>query len=130
MRMSLISMLAVLALTVGVCVFSMTFITDVCGRMEEVHDAVMDCAEEGDREQAHEELCRMAQIWKRHEAVMAVLVAHGSIHEITGLLIQAEASLEADDITDFFESMAQLKQALGHMQQDEKLHLSNILQVC
>ncbi len=129
-KMSLISMAAVLGLTVCVCLFSVNFITDVCGEMEEVHEAVMDYAESGQAERAHGELRRMAQFWKRQEDVMAVLVPHESIHEITGLLIQAEACLKAGDTDEFFESMAHVKEALGHMQEDERFTLSNILQVC
>ena len=129
-KMSLISMAAVLGLTVCVCLFSVNFITDVCGEMEEIHEAVMDCAEHGESERAHGELRYMAQIWKRHENVMAMLVSHESIHEITGLLIQADACLKAGDTDDFFESMAHLKEALGHMREDERFRLSNILQVC
>ena len=129
-KMSLISMTAVLALTVCVCLFSVNFITDVCGDMEKVQEAVMDYAENGQAERAHGELQYMAQIWKRHEDVMEMLVPHESIHEITDLLIQAEACLKAGDTDDFFESMAHLRKALRHMQEDERLHLSNILQVC
>ncbi len=130
MKMSLISMISVLVLTVFLCLFSVNFITDVCSEMEEAYEAVMNYAQSGEMKRAHDELDGMTRIWKRHEDVMAVLVPHESIHEITGLLIQAEACLKAEDTDDFFESMAHLKEALEHMQEEERFTLSNILRVC
>ena len=127
MRMTLISMLVVLMLVAAVCTFSMRFILNVSAQMEDMHNEVMDCAEAGNTEEAKERLSQMAQYWKKSENIMAALVPHGSIHEITGLLIESNACLKAEDMDDFMGSMALLGEALQHLEEDERFHLSNIL---
>lgn len=127
MRMTLVSMLVVLTLVGAVCTFSMRFIRSVSMQMEDMHNEVMDCAEAGKAEEAQEQLSQMAQYWKRNEEVMAALVPHGSLHEITALLIESNACLEAGDMDDFAGSMALLGEAVRHLKEDEQFHLSNIL---
>lgn len=127
MKGTLISMLAVAALVGAVCVFSLLMIGHVAGEMEEMRVSVLDRIDAGDREGAREELGRMKEMWGRHEDVLAVLASHDDLHEITELIIESAAHLDAGDPDDFTRAMALLGEAIEHLHREEKPSLSNIL---
>ena len=56
-----------------------------------------------------------------------MLAFHDLLHEISELMIEADANLTIEDVDDFYRSMALLGEALAHLLQDERLTLSNIL---
>lgn len=127
MRQTLISMLAVMALTAGVCIFSQAFMTRAADEIDAMRTEVLDMTENGDREGAHIRLAQMAQAWSGYEGVLEAIVPHEALHEITVLIIEGNANLEAGDLDDFNRSMALLGEAIRHMCSEERLHLSNIL---
>ena len=127
MKGTLISMLAVAALSAGICVFSLLMIGQVSDEMEEMRVSVLNRIDTGDREGAREELGQMKELWGRHEDVLAILASHDDLHEITELIIESAAHLDAGDPDDFTRSMAILGEAIDHLQREEKLSLSNIL---
>lgn len=127
MRGTLISMIAVTALAVTVCGYSLTLFGQATGGMEEMRTEVLERIAQEDAEGARELLDRMEEMWSRQEAVLAVLAAHDALHEISALIIEGRANLEAEDLDDFNRSMALLGEALDHLHQEERLRLANIL---
>lgn len=127
MKATLIAMLTVGILSVGVCVFSVLMIGHVAEEMETMRTEVLDLMDAGEISAAKERLQQMAQMWSRHEGTLAVLSQHDDLHAITELLIEGDANLAADDLDDFNRSMALLGEAVHHLQEEERLSLSNIL---
>ena len=127
MRATLISMLAVALLAAGICAFSILMIGHVSEEMEGMRTEVLDLIDAGDVKGAQERLRQMMEMWERHEDVLAVIAQHDDLHEITALIIEGGANLEADDLDDFNRSMALLGEALHHLHREERLHFSNIL---
>ena len=127
MRATLISMIAVILLSVGVCIFSVLTIGHVVSEMESMRTEVLDMIDEGRFADAEERLGQMAEMWSRHEGTLAVLASHEDLHEITELLIEGDANLKADDLDDFERSMALLGEAIHHLHEEERLSISNIL---
>ena len=127
MRITLISMLIVVLLAVGVCVFSVMMIGHVASEMEGMRTDVLALIEKEAFAAAQERLRQMAEMWKKHEATLAILAPHEQLHEITELLIEGDANLKADDLDDFNRSMALLGEAIHHLQEEERLSISNIL---
>ena len=127
MRATLISMLAVIVLAAGVCIFSITTIGHVTSEIDEMRTEVLDMIDAGDLEEAHVRLQQLAEMWSRHENALETIAPHDALHEITGLIIEGNANLEAGDLDDFNRSMALLGEALNHLHEEEAFHFSNIL---
>jgi len=127
MRRTLISMLTVMALAAGICVFSQTLMKRAADEIDGMRTDVLEMAESGDAEGAHIRLAQMAEAWSRYEPVLEAIAPHDALHEITVLIIEGNANLEAGDVDDFNRSMALLGESIRHMCSEEKLHLSNIL---
>jgi len=120
-------MLAVAAVAAGICVFSLLQIGHVSEEMEQMRVAVLERYDAGDHEGAREQLGRMKEMWGRQEEVLAVLAAHDDLHEITELIIESGAHLDAGDPDDFSRSMALLGEVIEHLHREETPRLSNIL---
>ena len=127
MKATLIAMLTVSVFSVSVCMFSLLMIGHVAEEMETMRTEVLNLMDEGQREEGGERLRQMAEMWSRHEGTLAVLSQHDDLHAITELLIEGDANLAADDLDDFNRSMALLGEAIHHLQEEERLSLSNIL---
>lgn len=127
MKGTLISMLAVAVLAAAICVFSLLQIGHVSDEMEKMRISVLKRIDAGDWEGAREELGQMKEMWGRHENVLEMLASHDDLHEITELIIESAAHLDAGDPDDFTWSMALLGEAIGHLHREERLGISNIL---
>lgn len=127
MKATLISMLAVVALAAGICIFSVMRIGQVTDEMEQMRTEVMKLSDAGEIRAVQERLRQMTEKWSGEEAWLAMLVSHEQLHEITDLLIEGDANLKADDLDDFSRSMALLGEAIDHFYEEERLRLANIL---
>ncbi len=130
MRAAVISMLIVALLSAGVCIFSVLLIGRVASEMDEMRTEVMNLADAGRADDAHTCLQQAADLWKRRERLLAILVPHDTLHEITYLLIESGAHLRAGDSDDFGRAMALLGEAISHLHAEELPHLANILTIC
>ncbi len=127
MRATLISMIAVALLAAGVCLLSVTAIGRAAGEMDGIRIEVLEMVGAGDAAGARERLRQMAERWRQKEELLAILAPHEALHEITALIIEGGANLEAEDLDDFNRSMELLGEALNHLYEEERLHFSNIL---
>jgi len=127
MRATLISMIAVALLAAGVCLLSVTVIGQAAEEMDGMRIEVLEMVGAGNAGGAHERLRQMAERWRQKEELLAILAPHEALHEITALIIEGGANLEAEDLDDFNRSMELLGEALNHLYEEERLHFSNIL---
>lgn len=127
MKKRLIALLLVALLSAGVCVGSVAFIHRTVDEMDVRRLGVLEALEAGDVHGAFSGLSEMALLWQAREPLLEMLAVHDLLHEISGLMIEADANLSIGDTDDFYRSMALLGEALAHLVKDERLTLSNIL---
>ena len=127
MKSSWIALIVVAALSVGLCLGSTSLIRSTVEDMDARRLGVLETFEAGDTQGAFAQLTEMAAIWKAQEPTLEMLAFHDLLHEISELMIEADANLTIEDVDDFYRSMALLGEALAHLLQDERLTLSNIL---
>ena len=126
MRRCFFSMLAVLALSLGVCLTSFLFMEHVAEEIEAMRTQIMDLAEAGDEGGAGERLTQMAEMWARHEPLLEAISPHDTLHAVTELIIEADANLSARDYDDFNRSMKLLGLAIEHLYLEERLRFENV----
>ena len=127
MKSSWIALIVVAAVSIGLCLSSTALIRSTVEEMDVRRLAVLEALEAGDTQGAFSQLAEMAAIWKAREPHLEMLAFHDLLHEISELMIEADANLTIEDVDDFYRSMALLGEALAHLLQDERLTLSNIL---
>ena len=127
MKSSWIALIVVAAVSIGLCLSSTALIRSTVEEMDARRLGVLEALEAGDTQGAFSQLAEMAAIWKAREPTLEMLAFHDLLHEISGLMIEADANLTIEDVDDFYRSMALLGEALAHLLQDERLTLSNIL---
>ncbi len=126
MRRCFISMLVVLSLSLGVCLASFRTMRHVAEEIEAMRVEIMDFAEAGQNGRAAERLAQMAEMWKRHEPLLEAISPHGTLHDVTELIIEADANLTSRDLDDFNRSMKLLGVAIEHLYLEERLRMENI----
>lgn len=127
MRRTFISMMIVLILSVCVCIFDVLLIGHVTTEIDTMRVEVLQMVEAGDLDGARERLAQLAEMWSRHESTLEIIAPHEDLHNITELIIEGDANLEAFDQDDFNRSMALLGEAIDHLYSEERLTLSNVL---
>lgn len=127
MKSRWIALILVAALSVGACAASAAFIRRTAGEMDRRRLAILETLESGEQGGAFDGLSEMAAWWKSREPLLEMLATHDLLHEIAGLIVEADANLGIGDTDDFYRSMALLGEALAHLVKDERLTLSNIL---
>lgn len=127
MKATLISMLAVAALAAVTCVCSLKMIEKATREVDGMRTEVLELIESGAFEEAHGRLRQMVEVWRKYEKTLAVMAPHESLHDITWLMIEGNANLEAGDLDDLNRSMALLGESIRHLYEEERLHLSNVL---
>ncbi len=126
MRRCLIGMLAVLALSLAVCLSSFFFMRHVAGEIEAMRTEILSFAEAGDTGRAGERITQMAEMWERHEPLLEAISPHETLHAVTQLIIEADAGLASRDLDDFNRSMQLLGVAIEHLYLEERLRWENI----
>ncbi len=127
MTRTIAAMLAVLILSLGVCIFSVERIHRVTGELDGMRVEVLGLTERGDREGAKERMAQLAEVWSRHEATLETIAPHDALHEVTVMIVESDANLSSGDMDDFARSMALLGEAIEHLYTEEQLKLKNIL---
>ena len=127
MKRTLISMLAVLTLCVTGCILAQITLEKVVAEMENKRMEIVERYESGDKEGARECFVQMAEIWEKRMPVLETMLSHGELHEIKVRIVEARADFETDGADDFIRSMAVLGEVMGHIYEEERLKLSNVL---
>lgn len=127
MRRIVVALVSVMICSIGICIFSTLYISRSSDKIDGMRSEVLLLIEQNDLDGAHLRLQQMAEVWAEYEPLLETLARHDDLHEITALIIEANANLESGDLDDFNRSMALLGQAIRHLAAEEQLRLSNIL---
>ncbi len=101
MKRCLIAMLAVLILSLAVCLTSFFLMRHVAEEMEALRTQILRLAEAGEIERAAERVTQMAEMWEGHEPMLEAISPHETLHAVTELIIEADANLAMRDRDDF-----------------------------
>ena len=126
MKRSLITMLTVLALSLGICVSGMLLIRHVALEMEDMRVNTVKLLEAEKTDAAAEQLTQMADMWAWHEPLLEMISPHETLHAVTELIIEADANLTVGDVDDLHRSMMLLELAIEHLFIEEQFMISNI----
>ena len=126
MKKTLIAMLAVLAICVLTCLWSLLTLRQACLSADEARLRVLERYETGELSGAREELSGLAAQWNRKKRLLEAISPHEGLHEMIVRLIEADAALRAGDLDDFEIAMALMGETLRHICEEERLTLENL----
>lgn len=127
MRTMLISALAVLVATLGICCWGIDSIDETVDEMSDMALQLMHYAEMEAYADAQDIITIMANAWQRALPVLNLLTDHDDLHEIGDLLAESEVFLKFRHANDFYHSMALLDESLQRLRENERLTLGNLL---
>ena len=126
MRSTLIALIVVVAVAISLCALSQAQVRVVTEEMDLLRVEAAELARAGDNMGAMECLTRFASRWQSVTPLLEMLTSHDDLHEVASELVDAQVCLENGDLDDCFRSLAQLGEALRHIQDMEALTLSNL----
>ena len=126
MRSTLIALIVVVVVAVALCALSQAQVYNVTEEMDLLRVEAAELARAGDNMGAMESLTRLASRWKSATPLLEMLTSHDDLHEVASELVDAQVCLENGDLDDCFRSLAQLGEALHHIQDMEALTFSNL----
>ena len=98
MKSSWIALIVVAAVSIGLCLSSTALIRSTVEDMDARRLGVLETLEAGDTQGAFSQLAEMAAIWKAREPHLEMLAFHDLLHEISELMIEADANLTIEDV--------------------------------
>ena len=126
MRTTLIALIVVVLAAVALCAFAQARVCAVVEEMDLLRVEAETRARAGDDTGAAECLTRLAGRWQEERAAMEMLTSHDDLHEVAAQLVDAQVCLENGDMDDCLRALAQLGEALRHIEDMEALTLSNL----
>lgn len=126
MHKAVIAALVLLVLAAGVCIGSTVMIHRVLDQMEDLHEQIMVCTDLDDRKGALVALAQMGTIWSDATRWMEMLAPHEDIHTVREQIVSSRALLEHDDIAQYHQCMALLRESINHLRRHESMTLSNV----
>lgn len=127
MKSMLISALAVAIITLTICGWGVAYVDEATDELSDMAMLLMRCAEAEDYEAAGETITIMANQWSRDRTILEMLADHEDLHAVTEHLTEGSIHLKYRHANDFYQSMALLDEALRHIRDAQRLHLSNLL---
>lgn len=119
--------LAVMVVSMAVCVGSMLALNGILDEAHDISTSVFVAMENGDVIAAREGLVALATLWDEKAMLMEVLCAHDDLHEVKERIIQAQITMEYTDMEDFYSSVALIGEALEHIRDEEGVSWTNLL---
>lgn len=126
MRIKLIAVAAVLAMSIALCLFSMHQVFAALDQMEYQTALLLERIDAGDLEGGRQVLAEMAHQWEEAKPLLEALTPHGDLHDVTLQYVEAATNLESGDMDDFARSAALLREYLKHLREHESLSWSNL----
>ena len=127
MKRAIFTSVVLLALATLVCVGSSFLIRNSLDRMSDLHEQVLACTDADDKAGALDALGQTAEYWEKCGYWMEMLTSHEDLHNVREQIVSAKALLENDDIAQYQQCMALLREALDHIRRHESMNLSNVL---
>lgn len=126
MRSTRIALIAVVALAILICLASAKYVRSTVESMDDHRVRALEMARAGDNAGAMEQLVQLAGRWEDATPILEVLASHEDLHEVSRELTDAQVCLENGDLDDCFRALMQLGEALKHIDELERLRLSNL----
>lgn len=126
MRRTLIALIAVVAVAVTLCAFSQAQVRKTAEEMDLLRVRAAELVRAGDDARAMECLTDFAMRWQKSTPLLEMLTSHDDLHEVAAQLVDAQVCLENGDMDDCLRTLAQLGEALRHIEDMEALTLSNL----
>ena len=126
MRRTLIVTLAVLAVSVAVCLLGMRALDGTVARAQALKNEAVLAAEEGDIDRAKALMIQLAELWKDRSDALEMLASHDALHEVTTGIVEAQICLECGNHDDFLRTISVMGESLGHICDVEAFRLSNL----
>ncbi len=127
MKKRTIFILALLAVSVGICIFSLMFVNSTMDEMEEMRLEATKHMESGNKDDAEAVVTNMLSEISSRSKLLEMLIQHDDLHDMIMQLTDAKVSLSIDDIDDFKKAMSLFYENLEHIRAHERISLSNIL---
>ncbi len=127
MKKRTIFILALLAVSVGICIFSLMFVNSTMDEMEEMRLEATKHMENGSKSDAEAVVTNMLSKISSRSKLLEMLIQHDDLHDMIMQLTDAKVSLSIDDIDDFKKAMSLFYENLEHIRAHERISLSNIL---
>lgn len=118
--------LAVLMVSLAVCIASMWVIDGILDEAHGISTSVFVSMENGDVVAAREGLVALATLWDERASLLEVLCSHDDLHEVKERIIEAQITLDYTDMEDFYSAVALVGEALEHVRDQEILSLTNL----
>lgn len=127
MKKRTIFILALLAVSVGICIFSLMFVNSTMDEMEDMRLEAINHMENGSKSDAEAVVTNMLSKISSRSKLLEMLIQHDDLHDMIMQLTDAKVSLSIDDIDDFKKAMSLFYENLEHIRAHERISLSNIL---
>lgn len=127
MRFKLITTLLILCLSVGICLFSLIYVSRTVAEMKGMCDEATGLARNGQTEAAEKVMGSLDELWDQHKNWLEVLISHEDVHNVKEQLVEARKCLENEWLDQYETSVGLLVEALNHIHDHEALTLSNIM---
>ena len=126
MKYTLLS-LAVLALCLAFCLFSMYTVLSACeGTMQALNDS-LSAVQRQALSEAEDALARAEAIWTEKEAFFGVILRHEEVDELVTGFAELRQYAQLGDLDDYQATCARMITALRHLRDMEKPTAENIL---
>ena len=126
MRLTFISMCAVLATAVGLCILSMMMHCDALDELDGFCRKAMMAVKEEDVSQAMEYVDNMDKCFEKREMPLEFVANHDLLHEVRSSIVDARIALECKDLDDAWQALERLMGSTDHMRAHESFSMSNL----
>lgn len=118
---------ALLLATLALCIGSTWKVRSHLDEMSGLHAQALTCTENEDVQGALAGLTAMAQCWADADEWMEMLADHEDVHNVREQIVSAKALLAHDDMAQYQQCMALVREGLDHIRRSLSMSLSNIL---
>lgn len=126
MRGAFVSMCAVLAASLALCIASMLLHYSALDELEYVCGKALTHVRYEDSESALAYVGEMERSFGRSSRWLELLASHDSLHDIHTSIAEARVALECEDMDDSLQALERLRGSIDHMRQYEGLSLANL----
>ena len=126
MRSTFISMVCVLAVSIAICVVSMTVQFRVLGTMDVLCGDAVASVLDDDITSASGKVAQLRRVMDETTWFMELMAFHDQLHEAHASITDAQVALECEDTDDAYQSLKRLQGTIDHLRDHEKLSISNL----
>lgn len=126
MKQAIIFSIALLLIAALICIGSTLLIRRSLDRMSDLSEQILSHTDRDDTAAALDSLAQIAEYWSKCSVWMEMLTSHEDIHAVREQVVSAKALLENDDIAQYHQCMALLRESLDHIRRHESMALSNV----